>query len=85
MADEPVRQITAAEVAQHNTPEDCWLVIEGKVYDVTSFCPDHPGGPELITDHAGKVNQEPTEDFEDAEHSTAAKNQLKTFFIGNLV
>jgi acyl-lipid (8-3)-desaturase len=33
-----------AEVAVHNTPSDCWLVIHGKVYDVTSYIARHPGG-----------------------------------------
>lgn len=39
---------TLAEVATHNNENDCWLVIENKVYDVTSFIPDHPGGQEII-------------------------------------
>ena len=26
------------EVAQHNTPGDCWLVLRGKVYDVSQWC-----------------------------------------------
>jgi L-lactate dehydrogenase (cytochrome) len=27
---------------------------QGKVYDVTSFLPNHPGGPEIILQNAGK-------------------------------
>ena len=78
------RIITAEEVGLHNTAADCWIVIEGKVYDVTAFAPEHPGGPEFLTDHAGKVTDDVTEDFEDAEHSTSAKNQMKKFYIGDL-
>lgn len=42
------------EVAQHNTKEDCWVIIHGKVYDVSEFLPEHPGGPSIIIKYAGK-------------------------------
>lgn len=28
---------TLAEVAKHGSAEDCWLIIHGKVYDVTKW------------------------------------------------
>merc|ERR1719502_2332642 len=31
------------EVRKHNTPSDCWVVIHGKVYDLTSFLGEQPG------------------------------------------
>ena len=52
---------------------------------MTTFAPDHPGGGELLTDHAGSVSAEVSEDFENAEHSTSAKNQMKKFYVGDLV
>ncbi|CAA6668011.1 unnamed protein product [Spirodela intermedia] len=39
---------TLADVSKHNTHEDCWLVIDGKVYDVTKFLDDHPGGDDVL-------------------------------------
>ena len=30
--------VSLKEVAQHNTPGDCWLVLRGKVYDVSQWC-----------------------------------------------
>lgn len=36
------------EVAQHSTPEDCWLAIDGEVYDVSNFVSEHPGGEEIL-------------------------------------
>lgn len=46
--------ISPKEVAKHNKPNDCWVVINGYVYDVTSFAPDHPGGIDVIYANAGK-------------------------------
>lgn len=37
--------ITAAEVAEHTEKTDCWVILHGGVYDVTSFLAEHPGGP----------------------------------------
>lgn len=30
--------VDGAEVAKHNTTEDCWVVINGKVWDVSGRC-----------------------------------------------
>ena len=49
-----MRTITMQEVERHNSPEDCWVVINSRVYDLTSFHQDHPGGSNIITDNAGK-------------------------------
>lgn len=46
--------ISASEVLKHNTPTDCWVVIDGYVYDLTDFIKAHPGGPAIIENNAGK-------------------------------
>ena len=73
------RMITLAEVEQHATYDDLWLVIDGKVYDVTPFMDDHPGGGEIMLNAAGKDG---TDDFEDVGHSPGAREQLKKYEIG---
>ena len=47
-------EYTLEEVAKHNTKTDCWVVVNGQVLDVTSFLPDHPGGPLAILTFAGR-------------------------------
>jgi L-lactate dehydrogenase (cytochrome) len=49
-----MQKITMQEVERHNTPDDCWVVINGKVYDLSEFRKGHPGGSKIITDNAGK-------------------------------
>jgi L-lactate dehydrogenase (cytochrome) len=39
-------KITATELAKHSTPENCWMVVNNEVYDLTNFAPRHPGGAE---------------------------------------
>jgi len=45
---------TAEEVAKHTSQESCWVVLHGKVYDVTEFLPEHPGGSRIILQLAGR-------------------------------
>lgn len=50
----PLRKYTSAQVAQHKSDGDCWVVLENKIYDVTDFLDDHPGGKGAIMLYAGK-------------------------------
>ncbi|KAG8098192.1 hypothetical protein GUJ93_ZPchr0013g36718 [Zizania palustris] len=69
------------EVACHNTPDDCWVVVDGKVYDVTKYLDDHPGGADVLLEVSGK---DAKEEFDDAGHSKSAKELMQDYFIGEL-
>lgn len=45
---------TVAEVARHASPEDCWTIVNGTVYDVTSFISRHPAGAADIRAMCGR-------------------------------
>ncbi|KAK0465173.1 FMN-dependent dehydrogenase-domain-containing protein [Desarmillaria tabescens] len=45
---------TLQQVAEHNTASSCWVIIKDRVYDVTDFLPEHPGGAQIILKYAGK-------------------------------
>jgi flavocytochrome c len=45
---------TLAEVAKHTTEDDCWVVLHGRVLNVTKFLKEHPGGVLAIMTFAGK-------------------------------
>ncbi|GME72242.1 unnamed protein product [[Candida] boidinii] len=48
------KKISVDEFVKHDTPEDCWVVIDGNVYDMTDFIDNHPGGRGAIVSNAGK-------------------------------
>ncbi|OGY56964.1 MAG: hypothetical protein A2Y84_00745 [Candidatus Colwellbacteria bacterium RBG_13_48_8] len=76
---------TLEEVAQHNSASDCWIAIHGKVYDVTSFIGNHPGGPAILQgcgkDATGLYEKRPGAG---TPHSQNARDLLVSFFIGDL-
>lgn len=69
------------DVAKHNRKGDCWLIVHGKVYDVTAFLDDHPGGDEVILNATG---QDATTEFEDVGHSDDARDSMKQYYIGEV-
>ncbi|KAH7863984.1 hypothetical protein Vadar_024311 [Vaccinium darrowii] len=72
---------TLAEISEHNNAKDCWLLIDGKVYNVTKFLEDHPGGDEVLVSATGK---DATDDFEDVGHSTSARAMMDEFYVGDI-
>lgn len=78
---EELKTITINEVQKHNTTDDLWIVYNGRVYDVTSYLDEHPGGEEVIADVAGT---DATEAFNDIGHSDDAHEILKDLLIGKL-
>lgn len=49
----PVREFTPQEVREHNKATDCWITVNGRVYDVTPWLATHPGGPDIVLLYAG--------------------------------
>ena len=46
---------TVNEVQKHNTVNDCWLIANNKIYNVTEFISKHPIGPDSILKKAGQI------------------------------
>lgn len=45
--------VTLEELRIHSTPDDCWVVLYGNVYDLTFYAAVHPGGSRILTKLAG--------------------------------
>lgn len=77
-----VREYTAAEVRTHNTASSCWSIINGDVYNLTTWIGQHPGGAAAIASLCGVDG---TRSF-NSQHEGSGKvmRQLSQFNIGRL-
>uniref|UniRef100_A0A8D2Q8D0 Cytochrome b5 n=1 Tax=Varanus komodoensis TaxID=61221 RepID=A0A8D2Q8D0_VARKO len=69
------------EIQKHNHSQSTWIILHNRVYDLTKFLEEHPGGEEVLREQAGG---DATESFEDVGHSTDARNLSDTFIVGEL-
>ena len=74
----------STEVAQHNTPQDAWVIYGGKVFDITKFLSLHPGGEEITLEHLGMDVSDVLNSSILHEHSANAVHLLKQYCIGEL-
>jgi cytochrome b involved in lipid metabolism len=76
---------TVEEVMKRNTKDNCWLIINNSVYNVTEYIDRHPGGASRITDFCGK---DATQAFQtqggEGQHSSSASSQLNEYIIGSI-
>lgn len=83
---------TAAEVAERSSVDNCWTIIDGNVYDLTTYIDRHPGGAEILeacgVDGSRLFNNRETDDGEvigsGRPHSNRALSALAELQIGTL-
>ena len=75
-----------ADIAKHASEADCWLVIDGNVYDVTTYLPYHLAPPNVILQWCGKDATTGFETKDDGKpHSATAQQLLKRYQVGKIV
>lgn len=80
------------EVKDHNSAEDCWTIINGNVYDITSYVSRHPGGDEILracgedatTFFTQRQDESGNPVGSGEPHSSSATSQLEQFKIGTV-
>jgi len=75
-----LREIPWEVVCSHTSDEDCWLVIDYCIYDVSRWLPKHPGGVTLLNG----LGKDATYYFELYHRSAHAFKLLKKYFVGYL-
>lgn len=82
-----LQKYTREEVAKHNKYEDAWIIVkdkqsgEHKVYDVSAYVDEHPGGPSILNN----VGKDATEGFLGPQHPATVFVMVEDFLIGTLV
>jgi len=80
-----IREISLAELGEHDSADRCWKAINGRVYDVTDFIDRHPTPPSVMTDWCGREATEGWEGIGDGTgHSSFAETLLDDYLIGYL-
>ena len=69
------------EISKHKTRNDCWLVIEDCVYNVTNYINEHPGRDRIL-EGAGK---DATQLFKKYHWICDHKKVGRRFYLGALV
>jgi 4-hydroxysphinganine ceramide fatty acyl 2-hydroxylase len=67
-----------------SNPRKCLVTRNNRVYDVTQFLHDHPGGPDVLTSHRGKDVSSIMADELSHDHSEAAYEMLEEYLVGVL-
>ncbi|EER16075.1 succinate dehydrogenase, putative [Perkinsus marinus ATCC 50983] len=77
----PVGVLDEDEVAKHIAEDDCWVIINGKVYNVTEWLPLHPGGVAAIMAYAGR---DASEQFNMIHPEGTLEKHGKKYLVGDL-
>ena len=71
---------TLAEIAQHNTSSDCWIIIIGSVYSVAQYLSEHPGGASAIIPYCGRDATTAFNQIARGQGHSSAASQIKASY-----
>ena len=72
--------LSNSEIKSHNLKSDCWSIVNGNVYNLTTYVQRHPGGASVIANICGKDGSKAFLN----QHNTKSKpnNVLSSFLLG---
>jgi len=73
--------ISAEEMATHTAKDDCWVALHGKVFNITDFLDDHPGGAKAILLYGGK---DASKEFDMLHKPEIIDKYAMDYYIGEL-
>ncbi|MFA6532975.1 MAG: cytochrome b5-like heme/steroid binding domain-containing protein [Patescibacteria group bacterium] len=73
-----------SQLSTHNNRSSCWFIIDGHLYDITSFFGSHPGGDDIMLKYCGtdaSSGFHTKDKMIPADHSASAKAMLQQYLI----
>ena len=72
--------LSNSEIKSHNLKSDCWSIVNGNVYNLTTYVQRHPGGASVIANICGKDGSKAFLN----QHNNKSKpnNVLSSFLLG---
>lgn len=74
--------LIASEISTHNSAQDCWSIVKGNVYNLTTYVQKHPGGASVIKNICGRDGSSAFS----SQHGSSSKpnNVLSGFLLGSV-
>lgn len=69
---------TLSDIEAHASETDCWMAIDGKVYDFTEYIPEHPAGKSMVK----YCGTEASEAYTNVEHTEYADSLFEPYYLG---
>lgn len=82
-SDSATAGITLAELQKHDSASDCWMAIDGKVYDVTNYIAQHPGEDEILRGCGIDATAAFRGETGGHSHSSSAELKKEEFLVGD--
>ena len=79
------RKYSLSQIAEHASENDCWIAVEGKVYDISTYLSMHPTPPSVLIPWCGKdATQGMRTKGYGRDHSPQAWALLSNYLIGTV-
>lgn len=74
--------LVASEISKHSIAKDCWSIVNGNVYNLTTYVQSHPGGAGVIKNICGRDGSGAFKN----QHGSSSKpnNVLSAFLLGSV-
>lgn len=73
------KKYNMTDVGMHNSADNCWTAVDGKVYDLTDYLNDHPAGKVILQGCGTDASI-----LFGGKHGQKAKENLGNYYIGDL-